>query len=335
METFSPRDWLQNFRLSKDTFDHLCAELTPHIQYQDTRLRDAITVKKRVAITLWTLSSPAEYRTVSHLFGVGRSTVCEVVHETCKAIVDHLLPKYICFPSIEQQQQYIDNFESKWGVPQCLGAIDGSHIPISPPALCHTDYYNRKGWYSVLVQAVVDYKFCFLDIYTGWPGSVHDARVLAHSTFYKKATVGQLLSRATKPINGVNVPVFVIGDSAYPMQPWLMKPYNQPSIESADKRTYNYRICRGRIVVEIAFGRLKARWRRLLKRNDMLVKNVPNIVASECVLHNMCEIHGEAIDESWLNDNHPDLPQPDRRPHSAVAGGSTAIRDALVHHFNS
>ena len=113
METFSPQDWLQNFHLSKDTFDHLCAELTPHIQYQDTRLRDAITVKKRVAITLWTLSSPAEYRTVSHLFGVGRSTVCEVVHETCKAIVDHLLPKYICFPSIEQQQQYIDNFESK------------------------------------------------------------------------------------------------------------------------------------------------------------------------------------------------------------------------------
>ena len=53
----------------------------------------------------------------------------------------------------------------------------------------------------------------------------------------------------------------------------------------------------------------------------MLVKNVPNIVASACVLHNMCEIHGEAIDESWLNDNQPDLPQPDRRPHSAVAGG--------------
>ena len=104
------------------------------------------------------MASSAEYRTVSHLFGVGRSTVCEVVHETCWAIVDHL-PKYIRFPSRDQQQQYIDNFESKWGVPQCIGAINGSHLPVSAPTSCHMDYYNCKGCYSVLLQAVVDYKF--------------------------------------------------------------------------------------------------------------------------------------------------------------------------------
>ena len=98
-----------------------------------------------------------------------------------------------------------------------------------------------------------------MDIYTGWPGSVHDARVLTHSTFYKKANTGQLLSRATKTINGTNVPVFVIGDSAYPMLPWLMKPHNQPSVDNTEKRTYNYRVCQGRIVVEIAFSHSKAR----------------------------------------------------------------------------
>ena len=86
--------------------------------------------------------------------------------------------------------------------------------------------YNRKGWYSVLIQAIVDYKHYFLDIYTGWPGSVHDAHVLAHSTFYKKANAGQLLSHTTKTICGTSAPVFIIGDSVYPMLPWLMKPYN-------------------------------------------------------------------------------------------------------------
>jgi len=186
-------------------FDHLCTQLAPYMQYENTQLRQALSVKKRVAIALWVLASSAEYRIVAHLFGVGRSTVCVVIHEVCAAVVEHL-PKYIRFPRVEQQQQYIDYFESIWGVPQCIGAIDGSHIPILPPSLCHTNYYNRKGWYSMVLQAVIDYKFCFLDVYTRWPGSVHDACVLAHSTLYRKANSGQLFSTVT------NVPVFFISD---------------------------------------------------------------------------------------------------------------------------
>ena len=44
----------------------------------------------------------------------------------------------------------------------------------------HTDYYNMKGFYAVVVQAVVDYKYKFLDVYTEWSGSL-----LAHSSLYK------------------------------------------------------------------------------------------------------------------------------------------------------
>ena len=67
-------------------------QLTPYLQYQDTHLWKAMSVKNRVVITLWTLVSYTEYRIVSHLLGVGRSTVCEVVHETW-AVVG--IPKYI------------------------------------------------------------------------------------------------------------------------------------------------------------------------------------------------------------------------------------------------
>ena len=49
----------------------------------------------------------------------------------------------------------------------------------------------------MVLQAVVDYRFCFLDFYTGWPGSVYDTHVLAHSTLYKKANTGQLFSTVT------------------------------------------------------------------------------------------------------------------------------------------
>ena len=124
-------------------------------------MRKAISVQRRLTITPWCLATPAEYRTISHLFGVARSSVCEIVQETCLAIVDSLLNVYIRFSAGEQLQDVVKNFESKWGVPQCVGAIDGCNIPISVPKENHTDYYNRKGWYSMILQGIVDAQYRF------------------------------------------------------------------------------------------------------------------------------------------------------------------------------
>ena len=108
-------------------------------------MRRAISVQQRVAITLWCLATPAEYRTIAHLFGVAISTVCQIVHETSLAIVRTLMTTYIKFPTGNQLERVIETFQTKWGVPQCVGAIDGCHIPIAAPVGNHTDYYNRKG----------------------------------------------------------------------------------------------------------------------------------------------------------------------------------------------
>ena len=74
----------------------------------------------------------------------------------------------------------INGFKSTWCVPQCAGAIDGSHIPVKPPACNHTDYYNCKGWYSVVLQTVVDHQYLFRDAMVGKSGSVHDARMFTN-----------------------------------------------------------------------------------------------------------------------------------------------------------
>ena len=129
----------------------------------------------------------------------------------------------------------------------------------------HTDYYNWKGFYSVVTQGVVDYQYRFMDVYTGWPGGVHDAHMFAHSSLYKLGVNSRLLPDTKQSIGGTEVPLYLIADSAYPMLTWLMKPFLHNSSLSAEQRTYNYHICRARIVVENAFGRLKARWRRVSK----------------------------------------------------------------------
>jgi len=88
---------------------------------------------------------------------------------------------------------------------------------MTPPAMNHTDYYNRKGFYSVIVQAVVDYNCFFRNVCVGWPGSIHDARVFANSLLYRKVSNKQLLQGDGIQIDDHDIPTLLVGGSAYPI----------------------------------------------------------------------------------------------------------------------
>lgn len=299
--------WKANMRMTKDTFRILCSELGPYIQKQSTVLRSPISVERRVAVTVWKLATNIEYRTLSNLFGLGISTVATIVVETCHAITSNLLKKYVYIPEGDMLKEIVRGFESCWGFPQAAAAIDGSHFPIIRPQECASDYYNRKGYYSVIGQGLVDFRGRFMDICNGWPGKVHDARVFSNSSVSKKGSSGKLFPSWKRKIGRVDVPLLVLGDPAYPLLPWLMKPYVD-NVNTTDKeKQFNYRQSRARMVVENAFGRLKGRWRCLLKRLDFHLKNVPTVVASCVVLHNLCEKFGDNFCDEWaaadLSDN--------------------------------
>ena len=57
--------------MNRETFVYICGQLRSRIQRVNTRMRQAISVEKRLAVTLWCLATPAEYRTIGHLFGIG------------------------------------------------------------------------------------------------------------------------------------------------------------------------------------------------------------------------------------------------------------------------
>ena len=102
---------------------------------------------------------------------------------------------------------------SQKGFPQCAGAVDGSHIPIEAPQICPADYPNRKGWHSVILQGVVDHVGCFTDINVGWPGRVHDSRVLQNSELFAKGECGGLFPNDCVLMHGTRVPVVIVGVS--------------------------------------------------------------------------------------------------------------------------
>ena len=70
-----------------------------------------------------------------------------------------------------------------------------------------------------------------------------------YSFFYGKANSGQLLSNATRQINAIDVSKYVMGDAAYPLLSWIMKPFTQPTVDTGQKWTYNYRICKGQYCI--------------------------------------------------------------------------------------
>ena len=135
-------------------------------------------------MTVWKPATNVEYRTLSALFGLGRSTVGKIVVETCNAIATHLLPKYVTIPGSDKLKEIVDGFETCLGFSQAAGAIDGTHITMLCPNESVSDYYNHRGQYSIIMQAMIDFRSLFMDIYIGWPGKVHDGRVFANHLRY-------------------------------------------------------------------------------------------------------------------------------------------------------
>ena len=64
-------------------------------------------------------------------------------------------------------------------IPQALVVIDTAHVSVSAPDVeSKPDYFSRKQEYSVNTQALIGSNLEFLSVATGYPGSMHDARIL-------------------------------------------------------------------------------------------------------------------------------------------------------------
>nr|XP_020633184.1 protein ANTAGONIST OF LIKE HETEROCHROMATIN PROTEIN 1-like [Pogona vitticeps] len=317
--------WQENFRMSRRTFMELCDQLRPVLERQTTNMRAPITVEKQLGIAIWKLATPDSYRSVAECFGVGRSTVSRIVMEVCQALYD----VYHRVVHLTRPQAVMAGFAAK-GFPHCIGAIDATHIPIIAPAHRATEYINSKGYYSMVLQALVDHEGRFTDVYAGRSGKVHDARIFRSSPVFRAMNQGTFGPNTTMDLGGQQVKPVILGDLAYPLLPWLMTPYCGHL--DTRKQLFNDTVGRCRAVVDYAFERLRGRWRCLLSRLDVRERYAPRVIVACCILHNICEAKGEPLQEGWEEvvwSVSRSYQQPERQPVYVSNSYAREIRDLL------
>ena len=131
-------------------------------------------------------------------------------------------------------------------------------------------------------------------------------------------------------VNGRQLPLALAGDQAYPLQTWLMKAYPAAQESDRTKARFNERLGAARVVVEHAFGRLKGRWRRILKRSEHSFRYVPRITFAAVTLHNILEENAAPL-PIGIEDEAGDLEQPPTTRCRAREDDRTAVavRDLL------
>ncbi|XP_047940605.1 protein ALP1-like [Salvia hispanica] len=324
---FPDEEFKKAFRMGKGTFDFICNELSSVVAKENTMLRDAVPVRQRVAVCVWRLATGEPLRLVSKKFGLGISTCHKLVLEVCSAIRNVLMPKFLRWPDEEGLSRFKAEFEAISGIPNVVGSMYTTHIPIIAPKNSVAAYFNRrhternqKTSYSITVQGVVDPRGVFTDVCIGYPGSMPDDQVLEKSTLFQRANAGFY--------NGV----WIVGGSGYPLMDWVLVPYTHQHL-TWTQHAFNEKIAEVQRAAKDSFARLKTRWGCLQKRTEVKLQDLPIVLGACCVLHNICEMREEGLEplEKFEIFDDEMVPEIGLRSANAMKARDT-IAHNLLHH---
>lgn len=293
-----------HFRLSVVSFEDLLKK--SHDVYIKKVLsgNQGLCLDKQLMIFIWYMANIESFRLVADRFGVSVSTAWT---SFCK-ICDIILEVNRCYHIISWRDNVAleQEFYRKTRFPGCVGAIDGSHIPIIAPMNSPNSYINRKGFHSMLLQAVCDSNYLFMDCYTGEAGSIHD------NCLFRRSPLSRNL------FDRVDNRYHLLGDSAYTLSNSMMVPYKDNGHLTNVQRNYNTVHSKTRVVIEQAYAFLKGRFRRLKLLETVRLDLMPAVIMAGCVLHNVCILNGDDINDinlehelaeerlmnvEWMNEN--------------------------------
>ena len=299
----------RNFlRMEPELFVEILNRVRDSIWRQDTFYRRALDPGRKLALTLRYLASGDSYHSLMYSFRVPVCTMSGFVPVVCEAIVAAYKDEVIASPTTPAEWRPIaEEFSRRWNFHDTLGALDGKHIAIKCPKHAGSNYYNYKQFHSIILMALVDAQYKFLWVDVGAMGSAGDANVFNHSELRACINDETIGFPQPDPLPGddADMPYFLVGDDAFALRTWMMKPYSKRHLTDPE-RIFNYRLSRARRIVENGFGILSHRFQCLLTTLQQVPSTVESIVLTCVCLHNLIRIRHPIERPQYADQEHDD-----------------------------
>ncbi|XP_056687225.1 uncharacterized protein [Spinacia oleracea] len=278
------------FRMESDVFCSLAKLLKDDYGLKSTR---TMCSEESLAMFIYLCAQFQSNRNLQNRFKHSGETISRKMNEVLKAMtkfsrdIVRASDPYFREVSVKIRgnYKYWPHFKD------CIGAIDGTHIPCVVPEEDRIPYIGRKGHPTQNILAICDFDMLFTYFVVGWPGSVHDNRVLKNAMDNPKKAFPH-------PPEGK----YYVVDAGYPNMKGFLAPFKGQRYHIPDYRrstqpptgyyeVYNYKHSSLRNVIERTFGVWKSRWRILSMMPNFPLETQNKTVAATMAMHNYIRRH--------------------------------------------
>ena len=300
---------LQSLGVDKAEFRFFLKELR---EFGGLVHRKYVSTEEQLAIFLACMHKGFSNRVLQERFQRSGWTISVIFHEVLQCFM-RLSERWVTDPTPRYQRGVLSDDSINPFFIHCVGAIDGTHIPvvvkISDSELCR----NRKSRVTQNCMMMVDFDSRFRYVMTGWEGSAHDGRVLRD---------------AQK--QGFSIPLgkFVLADAGYALESTVLTPYKRVIYHisawgrgkrrrapKSAKELFNLCHAHARNVVERTYDIVKSKW-QILKEIPRFDADIQaSIILAACIMHNMRLPPVEPVHQGPLEGDHLNIADFSPRKH--------------------
>ncbi|XP_073822231.1 uncharacterized protein [Musca autumnalis] len=291
MKRHNEEQFLILTRMNKDIFEKL---LKMTFKAMCKRAQH-IYPEERLSITLLYLAHGTPFDVIAKQYKLGKTTVRNLVLETCDILYQNLSPIYLREPTSEEYVQIAQEFNASRQVPNCIGVVDGKHIVLKKPRRTVLEELNYTNMNSLVVMAACDANHIIRSA---------TVTVEPHQSTFAKGIMNNTLPLPPNfplPDDGsTDFPYYYIGSTSFPLRTNLMCPFDSSTTNTSnDKEVYfNYRLSLCQSIMENTFIMLSSMWKVLLTTFDLSPLNCESIVMASIVLYNFVMLNGG---DRWNN----------------------------------